>query len=89
MPPYCNKCHAHLLFDQNETKNRMIENVERWLEINLDEETKGKIIFICASPTGADGETGATGADGATGPTGATGETGDDGPTGATWRLKE
>jgi uncharacterized Zn finger protein (UPF0148 family) len=57
MPPYCNKCHAHLLFDQNETKNRMIENVERWLEINLDEETKGKIIFICASPTGADGET--------------------------------
>jgi uncharacterized Zn finger protein (UPF0148 family) len=53
MPPYCNKCQAHLLFEQNEPKQRMIENMERWLEINLNEQTKGKIIFISASPANA------------------------------------
>ena len=51
MPPYCSKCQAHLLFDHHQTKEIMIENLERWLELNLNEQTKGKIIFISASPT--------------------------------------
>eukprot|EP00984_Skeletonema_dohrnii_P015151 scaffold6492_cov118-Skeletonema_dohrnii-CCMP3373.AAC.3 len=52
MPPYCDKCQAHLLLDHSQTKKQMIENLERWLEMNLNEQTKGKIIFISASPSG-------------------------------------
>ncbi len=56
IPPYCDKCQAHLLFDHTETKGQMIENLERWLEMNANEQTKGKIIFISAPSTTAKGD---------------------------------
>ncbi|KAL7452074.1 hypothetical protein ACHAWC_003818 [Mediolabrus comicus] len=54
MPPFCNKCQAHLLFDHDQTKKLMITNVERWLECNMNDESRGKILFISSTPTNID-----------------------------------
>ena len=51
MPPFCNRCQAHLLFDHDQTKKLMITNVERWLACNMNDESRGKILFISSTPT--------------------------------------